>query len=74
MISKFRSGDYIFYKDKDGATHSTKIWVVTKKRLLVENWQLGVDEFGNARPVAKYVSPENCQLQSEWEKEHNQNF
>jgi len=65
--TKFKAGDFVFYKDKDGATHATKVWRVTKKRLLVANYNC--KELGDV--VAVYVSPERCQLQSEWEKEHS---
>lgn len=73
-VIKFKRGDFVFVVDKDGGHQPTKVWGVTKKRVLVENWEKGEDEFGNARPVARYISPDKVQLQSEWAKENGADY
>lgn len=67
---KFKVGDYVFVKDKHGATQSTKVWGVTAKRVIVENWERGEDEYGYWRAASRYVSPDRVVLQSDWAKEN----
>lgn len=66
---KFKAGDYVFYKHKDGGMIPTKVWAVTAKRVLVENWNKSYD-FTQPKAVAVYVKSEKLILQSEWEKEN----
>lgn len=68
---KFKAGDYVFYKSKDGGMIPTKVWAVTKKRVVIENWRKGEDEFGKPHNACAYVSPNKLILQTEW-KEQNQ--
>jgi pentatricopeptide repeat protein len=65
---KFKAGDYVFVTDKYGAKQSTKVWGTTKKRVVVENWETGEDEYGHFRTPERYISPEKVVLQSETKK------
>lgn len=70
MTKKFKNGDYVFVRDKDGAMQSTKVWSTTAKRVIVENWIKHDDEYGTPPAICRYVRPEKVILQSDWEKEN----
>ncbi len=61
-MNTFKNGDIVIYNDSKGRQHKTKVWVATKKRVLIENWKKGDDEFGNPYAPAVYVRPENLTL------------
>lgn len=59
---KFKPGDYIFYKTKEGGMYPTIAERVGRRWIYCE-----VHDGRHA-----WVSQANCQLQEEWRKENNQ--
>lgn len=58
-----KKGDYIYYFTKEGGTMPATVEKVNKKTLTIKGDFVGGRETRN-------VSINNCQLQSEWLKEH----